>query len=412
MPSSEALTDEYLARLLAKDARDRTVRFTSHGLQMGLPKRPLSNAPKPNTRFLKNIIKETDNHNAALKAKEVADARVRLRGIDRHEARSEKSSRDDFRQERSDSRSRKRRKISGNGSNVYKAEHAKQSRRDLEDQKLDGSRGNPYDDEDSTASNARHSRRHRRHRHHYHRKPRTQSSSPDPDRRRRRRSRRRHRSRSISPGYHRDRRKRTSTRRHESRSRSPRRSHHRSNRYHHHSRPSTRSRSRSPQRSRRSDPPNGNHCPAPSTSISPSSDSDSDSDPLASLVGPLPPPPKSLPRGRGAHTSITSNIDTHFDSTYDPSTDITPTLPADLDDWDNALEALRDRARWKASGAERLRGAGFSDEAVRKWERGGERKEEVVVWKGRGEGREWDRGKVVGPDGVQTGAEWGRLRGT
>ncbi|KAL9587237.1 MAG: hypothetical protein Q9212_000396 [Teloschistes hypoglaucus] len=289
------------------------VQFTSHGLQIGLPKRPISNAPKPNTRFLKNIIKETDNHNTALKAKEVADARVRLRGIDRHEARSEKNGRDDFRPERSDSRSRKRRKLSGDGNKVHKGEPAKQSRRDLEDKKLDKSPWNPYDNEDSTASDARHSR---------HRHP-------------------------------------------------------------------------------------------PSTSTSPSSDSNSDSDPLASLVGPMPPPPKPLPRGRGAHTTITSNIDTHFNSTYDPSTDITPTnLHAESDDWDNALEALRDRARWKASGAERLRAAEFSDEAVRKWERGGEGKEEVVVWKGRGEGREWDRGKVVGPDGVQTGAEWGGLKGT
>ncbi|KAI4195912.1 MAG: hypothetical protein LQ350_006896 [Teloschistes chrysophthalmus] len=410
MPSSEALTDEYLARLLAKDAHDH--RFTSHGLQVGLPKRPISNAPKPNTRFLKNIIKETDNHNAALKAKEVADARVRLRGIDRHEARSEKNGRDDFRPERSDPRSHKRRKLSGDGNIVHKGEPAKQSRRDLEDKKLDKSRGNPYDDEDSTASDVRHVHRHRHHRQHHHRRPRTQSSSPDSDRRRRRRSRRRHRSRSISPEYHRDRRKKTSTRRHESRSRSPRRSHHHSNRRYHQSRPSSRSRSPSPQRSRRSDLPNGNHRPAHSTSTSPSSDSDSDSDPLASLVGPLPPPPKPLTRGRGAHTSITSNIDTHFNSTYDPSTDITPNIPAESDDWDNALEALRDRARWKASGAERLREAGFSDEAVRKWERGGEGKEEEVAWKGRGEGREWDRGKVVGPDGVQTGAEWGRLKGT
>jgi len=35
-----------------------------------------------------------------------------------------------------------------------------------------------------------------------------------------------------------------------------------------------------------------------------------------------------------------------------------------------------------------------------------------VKWRGRGEGREWDRGKVVTEDGVETGAEWGRLKGT
>ncbi|KAL8953993.1 MAG: hypothetical protein Q9222_000203 [Ikaeria aurantiellina] len=81
MPSSEALTDEYLAQLLAKDAKDKTIKYSSYGLQSLLPRRPTTNAPKPNTRFLKNIIKETDSHNAALRAKEVADARVRLQGI-------------------------------------------------------------------------------------------------------------------------------------------------------------------------------------------------------------------------------------------------------------------------------------------------------------------------------------------
>ncbi|KAL8662477.1 MAG: hypothetical protein Q9168_008252 [Polycauliona sp. 1 TL-2023] len=85
MPSSEALTDEYLAQLLAKDAKDRTIKYSSYGLQATLPKRPTTNAPKPNTRFLKNIIKETDSHNAALRAKEVADARLRLRAINGNE---------------------------------------------------------------------------------------------------------------------------------------------------------------------------------------------------------------------------------------------------------------------------------------------------------------------------------------
>ncbi|KAL8693302.1 MAG: hypothetical protein Q9218_001862 [Villophora microphyllina] len=112
MPSSEALTDEYLAQLLAKDAQDRTIKYSSYGLQTGLPKRPTSNAPKPNTRFLKNIIKETDNHNAALKAKEVADARARLRSINGHEARSGQQRRDEIRPRVPDSRSSKRRKLS------------------------------------------------------------------------------------------------------------------------------------------------------------------------------------------------------------------------------------------------------------------------------------------------------------
>ena len=109
-------------------------------------------------------------------------------------------------------------------------------------------------------------------------------------------------------------------------------------------------------------------------------------------------------------------MDTHFTSTYDPTLDIQATAldPAEEDDWDNALEALRDRAKWRSSGAERLRAAGFTDEEIRKWEKSGdgEGREVDVRWRGPGEGREWDRGKVVGDDGVQVEAEWGRLKGT
>ncbi|KAL8807392.1 MAG: hypothetical protein Q9182_000731 [Xanthomendoza sp. 2 TL-2023] len=153
--------------------------------------------------------------------------------------------------------------------------------------------------------------------------------------------------------------------------------------------------------------------PRPSSSTpSPTS-----SDPLTSLIGPLPPPKnhRTTLRGRGTHSS--SQIDAHFTPHYDPALDIASTAldPADDDDWDNALEALRDRAKWRQSGAERLKAAGFTDEEIEKWEKGGaagERGEKDVKWKGRGEGREWDRGKVVEDDGVQLEAEWGRLKGT
>ena len=137
-----------------------------------------------------------------------------------------------------------------------------------------------------------------------------------------------------------------------------------------------------------------------------------DSDPLESIIGPPPPPvpPKITSRGRGAFTS-TSAMDSRFSSNYDPSIDVQPDLD-DTDDWDMALEALRDRQRWQQQGAERLKSAGFTEEEVQKWEKGGEKREEDVVWKGKGEGREWDRGKVVGDEGVETKPEWGRLKGT
>lgn len=43
--------------------------------------RPPANKPKPNTRFLRNIIKDTDSHNAALLAKEAAESRARLKSL-------------------------------------------------------------------------------------------------------------------------------------------------------------------------------------------------------------------------------------------------------------------------------------------------------------------------------------------
>ena len=104
-------------------------------------------------------------------------------------------------------------------------------------------------------------------------------------------------------------------------------------------------------------------------------------------------------------------MDSHFLSNYDPSIDVQPD-PELGDDWDMALEALRDRQKWQKQGAERLKSAGFTEEEVQKWEKGGERTEEDVRWKGRGEGREWDRGKVVEDDGIDTKPEWGRLKGT
>ena len=91
-------------------------------------------------------------------------------------------------------------------------------------------------------------------------------------------------------------------------------------------------------------------------------------------------------------------MDQHFSSTYDPSLDLRPDSEPDdeKEDWDMALEALRDREIWKQKGAERLRAAGFGDEEIKKWEDSGREKgAEDVKWTGKGEAREWDRGKVA-----------------
>lgn len=145
---------------------------------------------------------------------------------------------------------------------------------------------------------------------------------------------------------------------------------------------------------------------------SPISDQNDDSDPLEALIGPaLPPsPPKIRHRGRGARAAQ-SGIDSRFSAGYDPTTDMQPN-PSDDDDWGLALEAMKDRARWKQQGADRLRSAGYTEDQISTWEKGGQNREENVKWAKKGEGREWDRGKVVDEDGVHTEVEWGRLKGT
>jgi hypothetical protein len=85
------------------------------------------------------------------------------------------------------------------------------------------------------------------------------------------------------------------------------------------------------------------------------------------------------------------------------------------DDWDMALEALRDRQRWKAKGEERLRAAGMNEETIDRWKNNAaftgadssEGNPEHVRWAKKGEGREWDRGKVIDEDGhVDVRAAW------
>ncbi|RMY10413.1 hypothetical protein D0868_03715 [Hortaea werneckii] len=139
----------------------------------------------------------------------------------------------------------------------------------------------------------------------------------------------------------------------------------------------------------------------------------SDSDSLDEVIGPEP-PSTVIPRGRGA-TAGSSAIDQRFRPDYDPRADIqnSPSPergPEGLrDDWDLALEALRDRAKWKAQGGDRLKAAGFTDEEVDRWKDGGREKDERDVrWRKRGEGREWDRGKTIEGEHVEVKASWAR----
>lgn len=351
------------------------------------------NKPKPNTRFLKNIIKETDSHNAALRAKEIHDAKVRLRRLQEDDITIPKSGRQ--KEDHDDHRHKRSRLYDYNGlgsrkslgkpatgsiedddreSGTYKRHHDRERRRDTQH------------DKDERPLHQRRSRHHHSHRR------RGQESSRERHNRVARRRSSRDRDFSLTSGSGRD---------------------YSRNRKRHRKRHST-----SPARS--ASPIFDKELFATGTSAEPpvktrqrqsqtSLDKGSDSDPLESIIGPLPHAAASKVKARGRGT-FSSAIDTHFSSHYDPTEDILPNSDSEIG-WDQALEALRDRQRWKQQGAERLRAAGFTAEEVGKWEKGGEKRQEDVRWSRKGEKREWDRGKVVGEDGVETKAEWTQTKG-
>jgi hypothetical protein len=334
MPKDDPeLSDDYVANLLKTDAKQTTQRYAESGFS-SLLRRPGGNSvPKPNTRFLRNLIRETDSHNAALLAKEAQESKAKLKQLKSSHTRRRS-------RERSRDRDSERRK-------------AKRSRRNDE--------GGSGDDRDRRKGRRSDSSR----------------SKHDYERRRDKDSRRSRRSESPP------------------------------------SRSNQKSRNRERPTSKRS--PSKEH-QARHLKRNRQSASVSDSDPLEDLVGPLPPKKKDLSpvrrRGRGAFNStLGDSEDSRFSKDYDPTNDMIAT--SDAGDWDEALEVMRTREKWKQSGAERLRQVGFTENQIKKWEKGDEPNESDVKWTKKGESREWDRGKVLDDEGnVTLKPEWGRLKDT
>ncbi|KOC08980.1 hypothetical protein AFLA70_415g001150 [Aspergillus flavus AF70] len=403
--------DDYVAQVLANEARDSSLKYSALGMGAYMPKRPTGAAPKPNTRFLRHIIKETDNHNSALKRKEEREARERMRQLRNQPASSSNDSRKDphSRQPRSDDRKshRDRKDDREDRHNSYRRRHRSRSASaDRDRSHRHRRRRDSYGEDEDRHRSSRRSRRHRSY-------SRPRSRSPQEDRvtksrsrhhrqRRRSRSPSRSRSRSLSPNDRRKRRDREQC---------------------------------SPERSSTSKV-------KASSPLHPVAIQDQqpgyESDPLEDLVGPLPPQANNSTgaapirsRGRGAYRPNMSNIDAHFAPDYDPTLDVqledddenasgkpsrrpVAGLMTGDDDWELALEAVRDRARWKQRGEDRLREAGFDDAFVKQWKSNttpttgdSEGRLEDVKWSKKGEGREWDRGKYVNEDGhIDVKASW------
>lgn len=429
-------------------------------------------APKPNTRFLRNIIRETNSHNKALLAKEAEESRARLKDLREKEAREARKLANGGRSPRDHSEERhrtKRRRVDviardSNRLSPPKDFEPSESKRDRSEERDRQSRRSRRADSGSDDEHERSTRRphkrarekggssldqaitkslrraenHRRHRS----RSRDRSNSGEENRRhktthpdRHRKSTRRDRSASPERSRERERSHKQHRRRKSrsySRSRSPskERSHRRKRS------PETekagRHRKTSPRRNRDTDAmdvevskasASGKRlnrwdvAPSPPiatrTSCTKQRQQDSDSDPLEDIVGPLPPPPPPVIKVRGRGAISSSAMDSHFSASYDPSGDVEPEV-GPTDDWEMALEAMRDRAKYKQTQGDRLRAAGFTEDEVKKWEKGSEKTEVDVRWAKKGEGREWDRGKVVDEvtGHVELAPEWGRLKGT
>ncbi|RDA89517.1 hypothetical protein CP533_3914 [Ophiocordyceps camponoti-saundersi (nom. inval.)] len=362
MPNDDILTDEYVAGLLAEEAKDYSLRYSAMGMEAIESSKP-AKLPRPNTRFLRHIIRNTDTHNKALLAKEATESKARLDALNR-------SSEAERRRRKPDARDIRRRQMGDIHSILGRA------KRDGHVSKVRLDNVQRYDDGD-IAKREREQEHERDVRHPFGRSDRHDIDMQDraavrDDRRRSsqaasyvefanergdgRRGRLRRRSTSTSPRRQKQRRSRS---------------------------PADRERSTRHQRER------SRHQDSPSKhDLNPTND---DSDPLEELIGPAPP---ARFRGRGAVGGAAS-LDRRFSESYDPKADV---LMEDADDWDDAAERFRDRQKLRSIQAQRMKAAGFTEEQLQKLQSMPEKTEREVVWSKAGEPRAWDQGKDFDAD--------------
>ncbi|KAK3996956.1 hypothetical protein QBC44DRAFT_230798 [Cladorrhinum sp. PSN332] len=359
MANNTLLTDDYVAELLAEEANDASIKYSSMGLEAFRSTKP-SNKAKPNTRFLGRIIKETTNHNAALLAREAAEAQARLDKLTEAEEKK--------RRKLNPSSSDIRRRQLGDISSILQG-RKRRSAEFLPKERRGGSDGHTKgkDDEHTPHRSRRREGEERTtaREHHHHR----------------------HRSeRSRSPAH----------RGHKHRDRSPLSSSETEDGHSHH-------RTKSHQQNKRRSDKDGDRSRNDDLFGSGASKGKGradhgrlphDSDPLDEFIGPAPPSISPVrKRGRGAIRGAAA-MDSKFSENYDPAADINVDSAATTSaNWEDAVEGFRDRQKWKQQGAQRLRAAGFTEEQIKRWEKGGEKDIDDVRWTKAGGQREWDRGK-------------------
>lgn len=321
--------------------------------------------PKPNTRFLRHIIKGTDHHNKTLLAKEAAESQARLKDLERtsekKRLKTNPTARDIGRRHMGD----------------IQAILGGTKRRRVREDKKDESKTDKDDEKEK--SNERRSHREReRSKERDGKKERSRSRDRDRRSRRRDDDHKSSRRRDDSRDAHRSRRHSDSKRhgrdRDRDRSRSPRRKSRDRRRSKERSEHRRRSRSRDETRSRRT--------------RDSKSEAQSDSDPLDEIIGPAPAPKL---RGRGA-AGFSSGIDRRFSESYDPKLDsgMDDEQPEASSGWDNAVEEFRDRQKSRANQEERLRSAGFTDGQIRMASETDEVLKDDFKWSKSGEKKAWD----------------------
>jgi hypothetical protein len=435
--------DEYVSSLLTTQAQRQKASYGTVGFRAFL-KGAGKDGPvgKPNTRFLKNIVRDVDQHNNALKMKEERESRDRLKelrsrdgdrmiGYKEHmEGRRGRSKEEDWRERRdrdwtrSRSPDRRHRRERRDGSSANGRERKRSKRDESDDERRSrrptserrSRRGS--DDESPERHRGRSRERHRSRRdprsdgfqtrrHSHHTRSSERHSSHPRDRHERRSGRN---DSGNEESRHRDNRKSRRSRSSVSPSDQKRSRHHHQRRHSETENECDNETRRGFLSSRRSRLPSPAHrkrshrTRTASPSSSPQNQRQSPSPPLRShspSPSPGPNPPTQGPeylkhKGRGKVNGGT--LDMKFSPTYNPRTDTQPPSPISSsdegpqDDWGMALRALRKRQEYVLSGAmtERLK-----ETQIEKQEQG---EHWPVYPKSKGE-REWDRGKVLLNDG-------------